>query len=286
MIQENHSLARYGTYQIGGLADYFVEVKTEQELKEALTWADQKKLKSFVFGGASNLLFDDAGFRGLVVRIRLQSIEVRADLAEIQAEAGTSTMQVVKAAAEAGLSGMEAWNGLPGTVGGAVVGNAGCFGVETKDILKWAEVLENGKVRRLAPADLGYSYRNSLLKHSTAVVLRACFQLTHGEPLSIQEKMKEIVRVRAGKQPPGLSTGSFFKNPSVEQSAGFLIDQCGLKGAQLGQAQISPRHGNFFVNLGGATAQNILDLGKMAQDAVHEKFGLTLEREIVFVPAQ
>lgn len=286
MIQENHSLARYGTYQIGGPADYFVEVKTEQELREAIAWADQKKCKTFVFGGASNLLFDDAGFRGLVIRVKLSSIEVRADLAEIQAEAGASTMQVVKAAAEAGLSGMEAWNGLPGTVGGAVVGNAGCFGVETKDILKWAEILENGKIHRLLPADLDYSYRNSILKRSTSVVLRACFQLSQGDPVSIQEKMKEIVRARAGKQPPGLSTGSFFKNPLPDKPAGWLIDQCGLKGTRVGGAQISLHHGNFLVNVGGATAKDILGLAKIAQDAVLEKFGLTLEREIVFVPAQ
>ena len=285
-LQEDHPLAPYSTFQIGGPADYFVEAKTMEEVIEALDWAQAGDIPYFVFGGGSNLLFDDEGFRGLIIRMRTQDVTVEGET--LHADAGAMTAMLVKAAQDASLTGLEAWNGLPGTVGGAIYGNAGCFDVETKDILESAEVYLPGEGQvTLTPDQLEYDYRTSKLKRTPgAVVLRGHFKLQKGEPQKIAEKMQEIAKLRIQKQPPGLSTGSFFKNPPGDRSAGQLIDECGLKGKTLGKAKISEHHANFFVNTGGATMQDILNLAEHATAAVKEKFDIKLEREIIVVPAQ
>lgn len=281
-IQENHLLAPHTTYQIGGPADYFVEAQSTEEVLEALDWAAELDLPVFVFGGGSNLLFDDAGFRGLVIRMRAEDVKVEGE--RVMADAGVMMGRVVKAAAEAGLTGMEAWNGLPGTVGGAVTGNAGCFGVEAKDVLESAVVWLPGEgMRDVPPEFFDYHYRSSRLKKEPGIVLSATFKLAKGETEKITAKMREIARSRIQKQPPGSSTGSFFKNPEGD-SAGRLIEAAGLKGHVLGKAQISPHHANFFLNKGGATAAEILELADLAQKTVRDKFGVTMEREVVYVP--
>lgn len=280
-LQENHPLAKYTTYQIGGAADYFVEATSSEEALEALEWAKQNKVPVFVFGGGSNLLFDDTGFRGLVIRMRAQGLKVEGDT--VRAEAGVLTAKVVMAAAEAGLTGIEEWNGLPGTVGGAVLGNAGCFGVETKDVLKEATLyLPEEGVKTLRADEMGYRYRWSRFKKESAVVLSAVFQLSAGDPAAIQEQMKTIARSRIQKQPPGLNTGSFFKNPDGD-FAGRLIEAAGLKGKQVGKAMISTAHANFMMNTGGATSADVLALAELVQNEVERQFGIRLEREVVYV---
>ena len=287
LILKNHPLAAYCTFKIGGPADFFLEAKSTEEVLSGLQWAKEKGLRAFVFGGGSNLLFDDAGFRGLVIRVK--SSEIRVEGSEIVADAGVPSAVLVHKAMEAGLSGLEAWAGLPGTVGGAVFGNAGCFGVETKDILKEVTLYnpEMG-VRHLEASELGYGYRNSQLKEAFLkglgeVILEARFTLKKGDAATIVAGMKEIVKKRALKQPPGLNTGSFFKNPSPEQPAGMLIDQAGLKGFQIGGMKISDQHGNFFLNTGGASSKDVLALCEHVQKVVLERFGLRLEREVVLV---
>lgn len=284
-FEENKVLAPYCTYQIGGPADLFFEAESVKDALAAIEWAEEHDVPLFVFGGGSNLLFDDAGFRGLVLRMRVREIEVDGHL--IHAGAGAKAGEVVKAALEAGLTGLESWNGLPGTVGGAVYGNAGCFEVECKDVLESALIYMAGEgVEEVNPYFFEYDYRNSKLKREPAVVLQATFKLNQGDPVEIKSRMMEILKLRATKQPPGLSTGSFFKNPEGGKSAGQLIDECGLKGMSLGKAKISEHHGNFFMNTGGATAEDVMALGEKAVAAVKERFGIELEREIVFVPAQ
>lgn len=283
-ILENQILGKYGTFQVGGPADYFAAVNTEAEFLEAMEWAAERDLPYFVFGGGTNLLFDDAGFRGLVIHMRAKEVRVNGNL--IYADAGAQSGQVVSAAAKAGLTGLEAWKGLPGTVGGAVFGNAGCFGVETKDILKTARVWRPGEeVMDMNVDELEYDYRSSVLKREPGVVLSAVFELKTGDPDAIQAGMKEVAELRRSKQPPGLTTGSFFKNPS-DHPAGWLIDQCGLKGHQIGGAQVSEYHGNFFMNTGSATAADILELSDFVQKKVQEKFGITLEQELICVPSE
>lgn len=283
-ILQTHRLAHYSTYQIGGPADFFVEAHTEEELMEALKWAAERNTPVFVFGGGSNLLFDDEGFRGLVIRVKGGKIRVDGD--QMRVDAGVSTALLVKAAAEAELTGLEAWNGLPGTVGGAVFGNAGCFGVETKDVLESARVFVPGRgVEEWRTEELNYRYRHSRLKEEGGVVLSAVFQLQKGEPTAIWARMKEVAKSRIQKQPPGPGTGSFFKNPSPNQPAGRLIDQCGLKGLRVGGAQVSEYHANFLFNVGKATAADILKLAQQIEVAVKNRFGLALEREVIYVPA-
>ncbi|QQR54480.1 UDP-N-acetylmuramate dehydrogenase [Candidatus Peregrinibacteria bacterium] len=209
-IKKDEVLARYTTYQIGGMADYFLEASSTEEVLEALAWAEDRDMPVFVFGGGSNLLFDDAGFRGLVIRMRAQALKVRGE--ELWAEAGAMSARLVKAAAESALTGLEEWNGLPGTVGGAVLGNAGCFGVEVKDVLKEATVYLPGQgVKTLGVDEMNYAYRWSRFKKENGVILSATFRLHPGNAEAIQEKMKAVARTRIQKQPPGLNTGSFFK---------------------------------------------------------------------------
>lgn len=283
-IFPDHDLSNYGTYRIGGFADFFVEVKSESELIEALEWACARDLPYFVFGGASNLLFDDEGFRGLVIRIRHH--ELRVGGMEIQADAGALASQLVDVAATHGLTGVEAWKGLPGSIGGAVYGNAGCFGVETKDVLKEARVWLPGEgVQTLNVDWFDYDYRTSKLKSTPgAVVLSATFQLEKGDNVEILDRMKAIQTLRLKKQPPGLSTGSFFKNPSGDKAAGQLIDEAGLKGFEMGPMKVSDYHANFFLNMGGATSADVNALAEHVQQVVKEKHGILLEREVISVP--
>lgn len=283
-LLEHHPLAKYTTFQIGGEADYFVEAQSTEAFLEALDWAMEHDLPVFVFGGGSNLLFADEGFRGLVIRVRSSGLQVEGE--KIVADAGVPIAKVLAAAAQAGLTGMEAWNGLPGTVGGAVRGNAGCFGVESKDILESAEVYVPGEgVRQFNVNELAYAYRNSRLKREGGFVLSAVFKLSRGKASAIEMAMKEVARSRIQKQPPGASTGSFFTNPPGDH-AGRLIEAAGLKGKSFGKAKISDQHANFFLNTGGATAADILALAQMAEEAVFTQFGVRLEREVAFVPSE
>ncbi len=283
-IQEDVSLAPLCTFQIGGPADFFLEAHSTEEVLAGIEWADDRDLPFFVFSGGSNLLFDDSGFRGLVIRVKSSDIKVEGT--DIVADSGALMAKVVLAALEAELTGMEEWNGLPGSVGGAVRGNAGCFGVEVKDILKSAVVFVPGSgVRTMTVEELLYDYRHSKLKEEPGVVLSARFGLRKGEKTAIKTKMMEIAKSRIQKQPPGASTGSFFKNP-VGNHAGRLIEAAGLKGKRLGKAQISAQHANFFLNTGGATAADVLELAQLAEEEVFKQSGVRLEREVVFVPSE
>lgn len=280
-FEKGKILAPFSTYQIGGPADWFLEAANSRDLCAAIEWAQTEGLPFFVFGGGSNLLFDDAGFRGLVIRIAIKDLSVSGE--SIMAGAGCKIANLVDAAKAAGLSGLEAWNGLPGTVGGAVFGNAGCFGVECKDILRSAEIFD-GEVRRVGVDFFEYEYRNSKIKKQGGyTVLGATFKLQKGDPVEIGAKMKEIAISRVKKQPAGSSTGSFFKNPSPSRPAGLLVEQCGLKGRMVGKAQVSPDHANFILNKGGATSADILGLAKLVQNEVKSRFGVTLETEVVYV---
>lgn len=291
-IQKNHLLAPYSTYQIGGNADCFLEATTTEDLLDGLKFAKENGLKVVVFGGGSNILFDDSGFKGLVIRIK--SSGLHADGERIFADAGVSMAKVVKLAEESSLTGLEAWNGLPGTVGGAVRGNAGCFGVEVKDVLKKATLylpdeeparadLGNGTIKEVTKDFFEYGYRSSFVKnHPEIVVLSAVFLLKKGDAQEIHKKMMETAKLRIQKQPAGMSTGSFFKNPEGD-SAGRLIEACGLKGKIIGKAQISMQHANFFINLGGASSGDIIALAELVESLVKEKFGINLEREVAII---
>lgn len=296
IFEEN--LGRHSTFQIGGPADFFYVLKETKKLKEILNFL--KKINShrsegplplFVFGSGTNLLFHDNGFRGLV--IKMENRELRFEKQKDQevhvtAGAGVLISKLINETIAQDYMGLEQWTGLPGTVGGAVRGNAGCNGLETKDVLVSAEIL-NPKTLEIRTKSLDYfeyDYRESRLKRTKEIVLQATFKLkkrdiTKEEQIKI---MSDIRKFRLTKQPFGCSTGSFFKNPSSEKPAGMLIDQAGLKGTKVGGAMISELHGNFFLNKNKATADDVEKLAQKAEKAVYEKFGIQLEREVYIVP--
>lgn len=266
LLRENEPLSKHSTFQVGGLAKYFFEAKSVEELEEAVKWAEEQGLPYFVLGMGSNVLFKDEGFSGLVVKFLASEVELKEN--EIIVDAGAKWPQVSKVA-----GGLEEFCYLPGTVGGAVYGNAGCFGKEISDVLTRAWILKKGEV---GPEYFDFKYRYSRLKDTGEVLLKAGFKV-QGD--CNEARMEEILSERKDRQPPGMSVGSFFKNPEGK-STGELIEKCGLKGKTVGGAKISKKHANFILNTGNATASDILELAEIAKNAVRSQFNIELEEEV------
>lgn len=281
-IRINEPLKSHCTFHIGGPADLFYKAKNTEEITKLIKIAKSHSIPCFIFGGGSNLLFDDKGFRGLVIKIETQNIEI--NNGEITADSGVLISKLINESISHKLSGLEKWFSLPGTVGGAVRGNAGCNGLETKDIFVKAKILnpKTGKIKEVDKNYLKFSYRYSAIKDTDEIILLATFKLKN-KPIP-KEKLKEITQKiqseRLKKQPVGLSGGSFFKNPSQLNSAGLLIEKAGLKGKTIGKAQISEKHANFLINLGGATAKDVKKLAKLIKRKIKKKFNTDLEEEV------
>jgi UDP-N-acetylmuramate dehydrogenase len=238
-----------------------------------------------IMGGGSNMLVSDAGVRGVVVLNKARKMEIDQGIPSVWAESGSNFGAVARQCGRSNLTGLEWAAGIPGTVGGAVVGNAGAHGGDVAGNLILASVLHQEYGRQdWSPEQMQYDYRSSRLKRhpGQAVVLSASFEVAHGEPEAIKGKMDEFLAFRRRTQPPGASMGSMFKNPPGDH-AGRLIDAAGLKGLRVGQAQISELHGNFFLNHGDATAEEVLALIRQARETVKEKFDVQLELEIELV---
>ncbi|MBI4234927.1 UDP-N-acetylmuramate dehydrogenase [Candidatus Peregrinibacteria bacterium] len=284
----NEPLKKHCTFGIGGAADFFYPATKNKEIKDLIRFANKYKVPFITIGKGSNILFHDHGFRGLVINIKIEKITFHKD--SVEAEAGASIAKLIFESIKHGFNGLEKWVGLPGTVGGAVFGNAGCNGLEVKDCLIKSTLLEafTGKEKKVDNKYFRYKYRHSILKEEPETILSATFRLQKNKlnPEEQRKIMEEIQKFRLDQQPKGSSSGSFFKNPSKDQPAGYLIDQVHLKGQQIGQAKISEKHGNFFLNLGGATAQDILSLAQLAKEKVKERFGLVLEEEVRIIPEQ
>ncbi|MBN1146527.1 MAG: UDP-N-acetylmuramate dehydrogenase [Anaerolineales bacterium] len=290
-LEMGASLARYSAARLGGPADALLAARSSQELARVAELCWQRRLPFVILGGGSNVLISDAGVRGLVVlnRARRMRFDESADPPTVWAESGASFGNLARRAAQRGLAGLEWAAGIPGTLGGAVVGNAGAHGADMAGSLVLAEILHrkntgqsDGHRREMWPVErLEYSYRSSILKGQPgqAVVLAAILRLERSTPQSVQLKMDEIAAYRRKTQPRGASMGSMFKNPPGDY-AGRLIEAAGLKGARVGDAQISSQHANFFLNLGQATAMDIYELIQLARQAVAEKFAVELELEI------
>ncbi len=306
-IQENIILALYTSFKIGGPARYFVETKSATDICEALEFAAEKKLNYFILGGGSNILVSDQGFDGLVIKVKSGNINVNKEKLFIEVEAGLNLATLVKKAAENGLSGLEWAAGIPGTVGGAVRGNARAFGGDMAAVVENVVVLntKDMQIKTFSNNQCEFNYWGSIFKKDPGLIVVAVkIKMQAGDKEKIIQKNKEIINKRIDAQPQGSpSAGSFFLNPVVadeklkkefEQEkgikcidgkipAGWLIDQIGLRGKKIGGAMISEKHGNFLVNAGGATAEDVIILSSVIKQKIRQKFNIQLESEVKLV---
>ncbi len=317
-IQQNIPLSKYTTFRIGGPAKFFVEVKNEEELIEALKYAKENGLEFFILGGGSNVLVSDKGFDGLIIKFKVQNSKFKVTVQNskfyLECWAGDNFPDLVKYTSENRLTGLEWAVGLPATVGGAIRGNAGAFGSCMKDAIESVKVVDTSKLMQNANikmqndnakiiknSDCKFGYRNSIFKeNSNLIILSVTLKLRLGDKEKIQNKVKEIIEKRMLNHPRENSAGSFFKNPIVENKklaeefeadcgiickdgklpAGWLIVQAGLKGKKIGGAMVSKEHANFIVNTGAATAEDVIILASFIKQQVRDKFGIELEEEV------
>jgi UDP-N-acetylmuramate dehydrogenase len=283
-VQRGATLSRFTSARIGGPADWLLVVRSSRELSQAAGLLWESGLDFRVLGAGSNVLVADAGVRGVVLvnQAREVRFEEGDEGPQVWCESGASFGGIGRRSVERGWTGLEWAASIPGTVGGAVVGNSGAHGGQVADVLKVAEILQrNGVVESWSVDHLGYGYRDSWFKShpGEAVILSATFRLEESSVRQTGAKMAAFVEYRQETQPPGASWGSMFKNPP-DDHAGRLIEACGLKGLRHGQAEISPVHANFFVNRGRAKASDVLVLIDKARQAVASKFGIELELEV------
>jgi UDP-N-acetylmuramate dehydrogenase len=281
--RENEPLAPYTSMRVGGPADLLTVCKTTAEVVDAVQASRRYQVPWLVLGGGCNVLIADGGVRGMVVVNRASQVSISAD-GTVSAEAGAAIAALAQETAREGMAGLEWAAGLPGTVGGAVVGNAGAFGGDVASVLTNATILENDGVVVEHPATwLELTYRGSKIKRSAkterAVVLAAKLSLTPGDPEVLADRVAEILKWRKTRHPSGATMGSTFKNPP-DGHAGKVIEQAGLKGYQVGGIRISEQHGNFLINTGNATAADVMDAICHVQDQVKEKLGVELELEV------
>jgi UDP-N-acetylmuramate dehydrogenase len=296
-VRANESLARYTAFRIGGPAELLAVAESSEALRLAVTLAWEHQVPYRVLGAGSNVLVSDAGIAGLVVLNRARAVAFpstedqaqRTGGVRVRAESGASLSTVVRQCVARGLAGLEWAANIPGTVGGAVFGNAGAWGGDVASTLVQARVLEpGGAVTEWPVARFEYGYRTSILKRRAsksvlpAVVLEAEFALQAGDRKGLESRVAEIAAQRKASQPPGATCGSVFKNPPGDY-AGRLIEAAGLKGTQKGAAEISPVHANFIVNHGGAAAADVKALIELARQTVQARFGVSLELEIELI---
>ena len=275
-------LAPHTSLRIGGPADYFVRIGSEADLVGAIRVARQAELPIFLLGGGTNVLVADRGIRGVVLQNKWSEARVIGSV--VEASSGTPLAHVAAVAARAGLLGLEWLATVPGTVGGAVHGNAGAFGKDTAADLIDADLVDLDANRWRVPAEeLGFSYRTSALQGTPTIVVRARFQGTPGDRAEAVRRIKEMANERVAKQPLAQpNTGSIFRNPPGDH-AGRLIEAAGLKGAREGGAMVSPKHANFIVNVDHASAADVRSLLIRCQEEVMRQFGVQLRPEVELV---
>ena len=308
-VKLNEPMSKHTTFKIGGSADVFLSIDSTESVVGALKYLDGEGVSYFILGGGSNMLVRDEGYRGVVIRI--QTSDIRHQTSDIvQADAGCATVEVAQKSIAAGLTGFVWGVGVPGTIGGAVRGNAGAMGGEMRDVVESVEIYQDGEIRTLGLPDMKFGYRESVLKHVGGVVLRVFLKLQTSENTEGTKKAIEYLKYRSKTQPQGYSsTGCIFKNyefksdaerkkfqaqfpddPVAEGfiqkgkvSAGWLVEKASMKGAKAGKALASERHGNFIVNTGGATAADVLILIDEIKGKVYDRYGIEIEEEIQII---
>ena len=288
-IKQNEPLSKHTTFAIGGPAKYFATVKTKEEVLEAIGFAESKKLPFFVLGGGSNILINDGGYDGLIIKIQIGGVKVDEDM--ITAGAGVLLSQLMNESANKGLSGLEWAAGIPGTIGGAVNGNAGAYGCSVSEsvdeITVLAEEDKKWKEKRYSNKECGFEYRKSKFKHlaNREIILEIILKLQKSDVEKVRGEIRNTILQRKGKIPAQPSAGCVFKNIKKDgqlvAAVGKLVEECGLKGVKSGNAEIPHLHGNYVVNLGGAKAEDVLKLINLSKQKVKERFNLELEEEII-----
>ena len=277
-------MAGHTTFRIGGPADCFVQLENEEQLRGLQHYLNQVGLPWFVLGNGSNLLVSDKGFAGVVLQIGQKMRDITVTGCRITAQAGATLAQVARTAMEHGLTGLEFASGIPGTVGGGVVMNAGAYGGEMSQVVERVVVVDrDGEHMELDNDTMGFGYRNSTIRNNPFIVTEVVFRLKQGEREEIRAAMEELAARRREKQPLEFpSAGSTFKRPEGYY-AGKLIMDAGLRGFQVGGARISDKHCGFVINTGGATAEDVRTLIQTVQKQVKEQFHVRLETEVVFL---
>ena len=283
-ILEQEPMCKHTTFRIGGAAKYFAMPKNTAEIQTLIAYCKEHKLDYCVLGNGSNVLFTDAGYDGLIIQIGSAMSEIRVDGTSVYAQAGAILARVANLAYEAGLTGMEFAAGIPGSIGGAIVMNAGAYGGEMKQVVESVRVLSSeGEILTLDNDTMEFGYRTSIIRNRNFTVLSVTFRLREGNREEIRARIEDFQKRRMEKQPLNYpSAGSTFKRPEG-YFAGKLIMDAGLRGFQIGDARVSDKHCGFVVNVGKATARDVTDVIEEVQEKVRERFGVSLEREVIYL---
>lgn len=304
-LKEHEALSKHLNFRIGGPARWFIDVKTEEELLALYEIVKEHSLPLFILGGGSNTIASDDGFEGVVAKMNMREYRVIEDN-KAYVEAGMISVAFARSMVNEGLSGWEWAVSLPGTIGGAIRGNAGCFGGETKDNILSVRVLRDGKILELQAEELEMDYRHSVFKENDDIILSGVFQLEPGDKEKMKKHLNEILEKRKASQPIATgSAGCIFKNyeiPNFQEaelleeagvpiemvnarrvSAGWVVEQLGMKGKKHGDAQVSDVHGNFIMNHGGARAKDVFKLISDIQEGAKERYGINLETEVQYL---
>lgn len=282
-IFTNEPMSKHTSFKIGGPAEIFVKINNVEELKLIIKISKQAEVPITVVGNGSNLLVSDDGIRGIVLKIEFDKIEIE-ESGKLKVGSGVKLAFLAQKCLKEKLEGFEFASGIPGTIGGAIRMNAGAHGSEMKDIVKKITCMtRDGKIQVISNEEAKFEYRNSIFSKNDYIILEAEIQLRKGNPEEIRSKMDEYATYRKEKQPIEYpSAGSTFKRGNDFITA-KLIDECGLKGYQIGGAQVSEKHAGFIINKGNATAEDVKQLMKYVEEQVYNKFGKKIEPEIEII---
>lgn len=283
-VLTDEPMSKHTTFRIGGNADVFVSISNETELVELIAYLKEEQVPYYIIGNGSNLLVSDKGFEGVIIEIGSNYKDIRVRDNQIVARAGALLSAVSHVALENNLAGMEFASGIPGTVGGAIIMNAGAYGGEMKQVASQIKaIMPDGTIKILSNEDMKFEYRNSRAKKEGFVILQVTYQLTKGEREVIDGIMRDLNMKRRDKQPLEYpSAGSTFKRPEG-YFAGKLISDAGLKGFSIGGAQVSEKHAGFLINKDNATSADMYKLIMEVRDRVKESTGVELEPEVIFL---
>lgn len=308
-LKSNEPMAGHTTFKIGGPARYFYVANNSEKLLEAVKAAEELNLPHFIFGWGSNLLVSDQGYEGLMIKATSQNFEIRDQ--EIRVEAGVNLSRLVGEAARSGLAGLEFASGIPGTMGGAIRGNAGAYGQGFGNLVKKVKIYQNGRIIELSQKEMKFGYRQSLVKQEGGVILSVVIGLKRGDPEVIHSEIIKIIKDRNNKLPFEPSAGCIFQNIELSKveidfkkaikelditekewqeatafgklPVGFVIDKLGLKEKTIGGCKISSKHCAFFVNIGGAKAEHVMMLISDVKMRVRNQLGIQLQEEIQYL---